>query len=365
MMVFCMFSAKQLLVSTMGEEKTRSSGKVAAVVAMYWIISISLVFIMKHLLSGSYGNQDLTIFVTWYQCASVVVIILVVSIVSRFLGMEKKIPSIELDTVLNSDILSLSFAFVVSLTMNNLLLKHISVSFYQVARSLTLIFSILLTMCMLLKTPSYQVILSCLLIMCGFAVGVDQEESSGSITIWGILYGVLASFTAALTGIYFKRGESAVGGSALKLAYINNFNSMIMIFPLVISTNQLSHILDSNVGSDPKLWMFLTISGVLSLAIGWISALQIRYTSPVTHQISINAKSVTQTVIAILWHNERKTITWWFGNLLCILGIVLYTYSKLREAKQIRTEIEIEKPSSLTKNGFTNIRKTSTDKLSV
>ncbi|XP_046326154.1 GDP-fucose transporter 1-like [Haliotis rufescens] len=322
----------------MAEEKRRSPLKVAAVVAMYWSISISMVFIMKHLLSGSYGNQDLTIFVTWYQSASVVVLILAMSSASRLLKFGLSIPSLDKETILNSDMLSLSFSFVISLTMNNLMLKHISVSFYQVARSLTLIFSILLSFCMLAKAPSYKVVLACLLIIAGFVIGVDQEEASGSITIWGIIYGLLASLTSALTGIYFKKGEYAVGGSALKLAYINNFNSMMIIFPLVLSTNQLSHIMNSDIATNPQLWLFLTASGALSLAIGWASALQIRYTSPVTHQISINAKSITQTVIAILWNNELKTVFWWFGNVLVLFGIGIYTFAKYQESKTQKVE---------------------------
>ncbi|XP_067658650.1 GDP-fucose transporter 1-like [Haliotis asinina] len=322
----------------MAEEKRRSPLKVGAVVAMYWTISISMVFIMKHLLSGSYGNQDLTIFVTWYQSASVVVFILALSSASKLLKFGLSVPSLDKETILHSDMLSLSFSFVISLTMNNLLLKHISVSFYQVARSLTLIFSILLSVCMLAKAPSYKVVFACLLIISGFVIGVDQEEASGTITIWGIIYGLLASLTSALTGIYFKKGENAVGGSALKLAYVNNFNSMVIIFPLVLSTNQLSHIMNSDIATQPQLWLFLTASGVLSLAIGWASALQIRYTSPVTHQISINAKSITQTVIAILWNNEHKTVFWWFGNILVLFGIGVYTYTKYQESTSQKVE---------------------------
>jgi hypothetical protein len=40
---------------------------------------------------------------------------------------------------------------------------------------------------------------------CGFFVGIDQEDASGTLSVWGIIYGILASLATALAGIYIKR----------------------------------------------------------------------------------------------------------------------------------------------------------------
>ena len=318
----------------MAGDKKRSVFKVMGVILLYWTVSISLVFVMKHLLSGHYGNQDLSIFISWYQSSITVAVILGVGFFGRLFRLGMQVPRLDMETILDPDMLALSMTFIGSLTLNNLMLKHIGVSFYQIARSLTLIFTVGMTSCMLRQIISLKVTFSCLLIVCGFFIGIDQEEASGSVNAWGCIYGLLASFTSALCGIYFKKGEAACGGSSLKLAYVNNFNSMVMFFPLVISTNQLSHLYNSEFFSDPTLWMFLTLSGVMSLLIGWISALQIQYTSPVTHHISINSKSLTQTLIAIIVNNEHKTFMWWVGNMCVISGILMYSVLKYKEQKK-------------------------------
>ncbi|XP_041378409.1 GDP-fucose transporter 1-like [Gigantopelta aegis] len=340
----------------MSGDKKRSVFKVMGVVLLYWTVSISLVFVMKHLLSGHYGNQDLSIFISWYQSCVTVAVIFGVGFFGRLFRFGIEVPRLDAETIFNPDMLALSLTFIGSLTLNNLMLKHIGISFYQIARSFTLIFTIGMTSCMLRQIVSLKVTFSCLLIVCGFFIGIDQEEASGSITAWGCIYGLLASFTCALCGIYFKKGEAACGGSSLKLAYVNNFNSMVMFFPLVISTNQLSHLYNSEFFSDPSLWMFLTFSGVMSLLIGWISALQIRYTSPMTHHISINTKSLTQTLIAIVVNNEHKTFMWWVGNLFVISGILTYSYLKYKEqnsSRVVKMPSASEEPMNVYRqNGF-------------
>lgn len=312
-------------------EKRSSIGKVCSVVLLYWVVSISMVFLNKHMLSGTYGDDDISIFVAWYQCFSAVAGIQLCKFFTRGTKLPIKIPSIEWDLLFKKDFLRFSCVFVASLTMNNLMLKHISVAFYQVARSSTLIFTILLSQCMLHKPITWKAIIACLIVTCGFFIGIDQEDASGTLSVWGIIYGIFASLTTALSGIFIKRVQPLVEGNTFKQAYYNNINGAIIFFPLVYSTGQLTQVLTSKFVFQLNFWIYLTLSGILSMSIGWVSVLQIKHTSPITHHVSNTTKSVIQTIIAIMYFNEHKTFLWWCGNFLVIFGVMYYTYSKLNE----------------------------------
>ncbi|KAL3862442.1 hypothetical protein ACJMK2_008408 [Sinanodonta woodiana] len=308
-------------------------GFIAGVIALYWMVSISLVFFNKHILSGAFGHNDLTIFSAWYQSICAVGFVLFLGAMSKQPNLGIRIPTIDFSLLLSSDMLMLSFSFALSLVFNNLMLKHINVAFYQVARSVTIIFTILMSACMLRKKISFQAGIACLIIITGFVIGIDQEDVSGTLSVFGIIYGVLASFMSAVCGIYFKKVETLLEGESLKLAYFNNLNSVLIFLPLVISSGQVQSVFSSDIAFQPKFWLLLTLTGLLSLSIGWVSALQIKYTSPVTHHISINAKSVTQTLIAVLIYQESKTFLWWLGNGLVIIGVLFYVYAKIQEEK--------------------------------
>ncbi|KAK3593280.1 hypothetical protein CHS0354_012375 [Potamilus streckersoni] len=308
-------------------------GIIAGVIALYWMVSISLVFLNKHILSGAFGHNDLTIFSSWYQSMCAVGFILFLRAMSKQTNLRFSVPTVDFSHLLSSDMLMLSFSFVLSLVFNNLMLKHINVAFYQVARSVTIIFTILMSACMLRKKISCQAGIACLIIIAGFVLGIDQEDVSGTLSVFGIIYGVLASFLAAVCGIYFKKVEILLEGESLKLAYFNNLNSVLIFLPLVFSSGQVQSVFSSDIAFQPKFWLLLTFTGILSLSIGWVSAMQIKYTSPVTHHISINAKSVTQTLIAVLIYQESKTFLWWLGNGLVIIGLLFYVYTQIQEEK--------------------------------
>lgn len=312
-------------------ESNRSPRQIAWVVGLYWFVSIAMVFINKHILSGSYGINDLSIFVAWYQSLAAVMLIKLIMWISQYMRLGLTLPSLNLESLLSSHMLRLSFSFVIGLTFNNLMLKHIDIAFYQVARSFTLIFTIMLSFCILKKSVTLLAMLSCALVIMGFVIGIDQEDHAGTLSVWGIIYGILASLSNAVCGIYFKQAEKVLDGDSLKQAYYNNINSVWIFLPLVISSGQVQQVMSSDLMYNLNFWIFLTFSGFLSLSMGWVSALQVKYTSPVSHHISINAKSVAQTILAIIFYNEYKTFMWWCGNLLVILGILLYAYTKMNE----------------------------------
>lgn len=302
--------------------------RVLLVIATHWTVAICLVFVNKQLVTAQSGGPDLTVFITWSQCAFSVVAILIATCVKRCFNRTTTWLNIPLATFLQSDVLAMTFAFIGVLVLNNLLLKHITVAFYQVARSSTLIFTVIFSRFFLGVPVTLPVMMSCLLIMLGFVISVDQEMVISSLSLTSISYGVLASVSAALGGIFTKRAVKFVEGNALGIALTNNANSVVLLFPLMVSTGQLRIVMSSGDFLTTLTWLRLIATGVLSLFMGWASIKVISLTSPLTHHMSINAKSLLQTFIAVIIEGEPKTAMWWLGNCLVILGIMNYGFSK-------------------------------------
>lgn len=315
--------------------------RVLLIIACHWTMAITLVFVNKQLVDQGQEGPDVTVFITWSQTLVALAAVFAGMVVKHFLDPRGLSFSIAPMAFLDSNVLAMSFTYIGVIVMNNLLLKHIGVAFYQVARSSTIVFTVIFSWTFLGVAVSVHVVCSCVLIMCGFLVSVDQERLLNSLTLTGVLYGILASLFAALCGIYMKRVDKVVEGSSLKVSLMNNVNSFIFLLPLVLSTGQLQFVWTSGELHDSILWWRLLLTGVLSLLVGWTSAKVISITSPVTHHISINAKSLLQTLLAVMINAEKKTTLWWFGNLLVMAGIVIYSLHRAPQTSVTELEIDV------------------------
>lgn len=79
---------------------------------------------------------------------------------------------------------------------------------------------------------------------------------------------------------------------------------------------------------EPLFWGAMTIGGLCGFAIGFVTALQIKVTSPLTHNISGTAKSCAQTVMATYLFNEHKPLLWWTSNFIVLGGSAGYARIK-------------------------------------
>ncbi|KHJ83842.1 hypothetical protein OESDEN_16453 [Oesophagostomum dentatum] len=109
------------------------------------------------------------------------------------------------DAKLSREVLPLSLVFVAMISFNNLCLKHVGVSFYYIGRCLTTVFNVVCTYLILGQRTSARAIGCCFIIIAGFLLGVDQEDASGTLSILGVIFGVLASLSVALNAIYTQR----------------------------------------------------------------------------------------------------------------------------------------------------------------
>ncbi|XP_022647141.1 GDP-fucose transporter 1-like isoform X3 [Varroa jacobsoni] len=211
------------------------------------------------------------------------------------------------------------------ITFNNLCLKYVGVAFYTVSRSLTTVFNVIFTYIILKQRTSLYALVCCGVIIGGFLLGVDQEESSGTLSLIGIIYGLIASASLSLYSIYTKKVLKLVNDSVSLLSYYNNVNAMVMFIPLIVLSGEVPAIMKFSQLDSLVWWSLVVVVGIFGFAIGYVTMLQIQVTSPLTHNVSGTAKASVQTVLAVAFSKQVKSILWWTSNALVLLGSAMYT----------------------------------------
>lgn len=229
------------------------------------------------------------------------------------------------------NVIPLSILFTTMISTNNLCLQYVSVAFYYVGRSLTTIFNVLLSYTFLRERQSFQSILCCVVICAGFMLGVDQESLTETFSLIGTLFGVVGSLALSMYSIYTKKTLPFVNGEVWLLSYYNNIYSIFLFLPLIIISGEIRTVMNYEYIAQPWFWMTMVIGGICGFLIGFVTTLQIKVTSPLTHNISGTAKACAQTVIATSWFNEMKSFLWWISNLIVLLGSFAYAWVKQRE----------------------------------
>ena len=183
--------------------------RIFVVVVAYWCISISLVFANKYLV-GSKDSHDVSILVAWVQCIVTVLVVFIMKFGKTFLRNDQSTFKLKLKDSLSPQFIMLTCSYVGMLTFNNMCLRNVGVAFYQVARSLTLIFVVIFSLLILKKSVSWRVWMCCMAVACGFVLGVDQENLSGTLSVVGVMFGVITSLFVSLNGIFTKRALDVV-----------------------------------------------------------------------------------------------------------------------------------------------------------
>lgn len=294
-------------------------------------------FVNKELFDGKHVKLNATLFVTFFQC----IISTFICVTATFLS--HKFPRLfpfnlpvakpfELDTIKN--VLPLSILFTTMISTNNLCLKYVSVAFYYVGRSLTTIFNVLLTYVFLKERQSIPSIICCVVIIAGFFLGVDQESVTETFSLIGTIFGIIGSFALSMYSIYTKKTLPAVNGEVWLLSYYNNIYSIFLFLPLILITGEFSNVI--NYEHIDKLWFWttMTVGGICGFLIGFVTTLQIKVTSPLTHNISGTAKACAQTVLATSWFNETKSALWWLSNGVVLIGS--FGYARVKQMEMAR-----------------------------
>ncbi|KAG0308279.1 hypothetical protein BGZ98_008450 [Dissophora globulifera] len=305
---------------------------IISAIAFYWVASLSVVFLNKTILSGSEFKFPYPLFVTLFQ----LIVALVLLIVSGHLGKRNRtfsmVPPFEFDLDIARKIAPLSIVYVLMLTLNNLCLQLVEITFYQVARSLSIFFNILFTFTMLRQPTSAPAMLACGVVVLGFFVGSYGETNFS----WaGLLAGVGSSIFVALYGIYVKKTLSIVENNQWRLLHYNTTISILLLTPIVLFSGELGEMSrEVYFLDDLKFWILMTVTGVAGFLINTAMFLQIKYTTALTNTISGTAKSCVQTLLAMAFYQNPITAMNGFGIFLSLFGSGLYSWVRYAEMQR-------------------------------
>lgn len=210
---------------------------IAQVVALYWVVSISMVYLNKVLLSSEDASIPAPMFVTWFQCVVTAGICVVLGNMGEKTRKEGRgsfldeYPRCKYNFDTGLRVGTLSLIFVAMIAFNNICLKHVEVSFYNVARSLSIVFNVIFTYLVLGKETSLSTCSTLVIVIFGFYLGIDGEVN---LSIYGTLAGVLASIFVSLNGIYTAKVLPAVNNDKSMLLFYNNVNASVLFIPLII-----------------------------------------------------------------------------------------------------------------------------------
>lgn len=317
---------------------------------------------------------DAPLFVTWFQC-------IVTTVICWFAGLcgERAQNSIQYTPVSSNEngstrkqspprpsffaqfpkatyefdvagkVFPLSCVFVAMITFNNLCLKFVEVSFYNVARSLTIVFNVFFSKVILGQSSSSKTLMCLLIVIGGFFIGSHGEIN---FSIIGTMCGVMSSLFVSLNSIFTKKILPVVEDNHWRLTFYNNVNASALFIPLIFWFE--GDIIVSAVDNQLKngiFWSAMCIAGFFGFSIGIVTVLQIKATSPLSHNISGTAKAAVQSMMAFyLWGND-PTLLGVLGIFTVLGGSLLYTFVKMSENKTAMQQQQVQKQAELTPNG--------------
>lgn len=308
---------------------SKNAFNIMCAVGGYWFVSLSMVFANKTLL-GSANIKSAPMFITWFQC---VVTVLFCYVAPQF-GIAR-VPPFEVKKDILRQILPLSFVFTGMIVLNNLTLKYVEVSFYQVARSLTIVFNVIFDFVVLGQSTSPSAMACCLVVVSGFLLGNQQEVQWSLI---GVIFGVGSSFFVAMNAIYVKKKFALVDNNPWKITLYNNLNASVLFLPLILLGGEVPIILSSPLVRTVDFWGLMLFGGILGVGISFATAAQIKYTSPLTHNVSATAKAAAQTIIALAVYRNPITSLGLLSVGVVLAGSLGYTLVRRAEMNKKNTE---------------------------
>ena len=141
---------------------------------------------------------------------------------------------------------------------------------------MTTVFNVIFTYLILGQKTSMSAVMCCATIIFGFWLGIDQENESGSLSVSGTLYGVLASVFVSLYAIFIKRILPVVEGNVWLLTFYNNVNAMLLFIPLMVVFGEFPVILSFPGLFSLTFWTLMILGGVFGCGIGYVTGLQVK-----------------------------------------------------------------------------------------
>jgi len=169
-----------------------------------------------------------------------------------------------------------------------------------------------------------------------------------NFSLEGTIYGVMSSCFVSLNAISTKKLLDVVQQDKWRMALYNNVNATFLFLPVIYFAGELDIIKEKEaLLYSPRFWSLMIFSGILGLAIGIVTVMQIKVTSPLTHNISGTAKACVQTILAIIIWGNAQTAQGMFGLVCVIFGSMLYAKVRLQEEDEARKRRQAPLPEAI------------------
>eukprot|EP00019_Armaparvus_languidus_P001214 CAMPEP_0168592410 /NCGR_PEP_ID=MMETSP0420-20121227/7715_1 /TAXON_ID=498008 /ORGANISM="Pessonella sp." /LENGTH=176 /DNA_ID=CAMNT_0008628391 /DNA_START=429 /DNA_END=956 /DNA_ORIENTATION=- len=173
-------------------------------------------------------------------------------------------------------------------------------------------------------------LIGCAIVVSGFLVGTVAEVKEINASVRGVVFGVASSVFVALYAIYVKKVLPVVNNNTWLLMIYNNINAGLIMPVCFVLMGEWTPIVESDVLFQQNYLGYIFAAGMLGFFINIATFLQIKVTSPLTHNVVGTFKACVQTVFAV--HYYQNMTTWWFwsGFFLTVLGSAVYTYARFQ-----------------------------------
>ncbi|KAJ1605183.1 DP-fucose transporter [Cryptosporidium canis] len=317
------YKQSEIHLAGMKEEPTLGT---PALILLYMIVSISIVLFNYWIFSGITGSPVL---VSWFQQLFGLAIFQLIKMKNSKLrfGLDEFMHFEDLEWETAKSMIPLALSFIGTVSLSNICLKYVLVSTYQVARSTTIIFNLILSYAILKQSFSLNTMISCIIVMIGFIIGAFDSKT---LSANGVIFGICSSIIQSFYSVLVKKKLNVVNNNQIQLLYYQLFLSSIMFIPILIITGEIVNlfsIFNFNQGIIKTLLILncLIVSGVLSVMINISTFKLINRTNSITFNIVALLKSTIQSIGGILIFNEDFTTRSIFGIILTILGTFMYS----------------------------------------
>jgi GDP-fucose transporter C1 len=306
----------------------------ALAVGFYMTVSIGLVFLNRVVLTDKTEKAG-ALFVSWYQFVVAYVIIVIITTFCPCVPLLNLFPRLSYRPALFVKVIPVSAAYLLMVGFNNKCLEFVSVSSYQIVRSLTIVFNIILTYLVLGQTTSLRAMIACGGVVAGFFIGVEGEID---LLFRGAVYGVASSVFVVSYSVAVKRVMELMDNNEYLLIEYNTPVAIVALAPFVWYAGEFRGIADRSA----RFWAMQTLAGLVGFIINIAIFLNIKYTTPLTHNLSGTVKACVQTLLAffIFPGSEVMTKIKFLGTVL-VIGFSAY-YARVRQQemkKKISKEI--------------------------
>ncbi|OIR57204.1 MAG: triose phosphate transporter [Amphiamblys sp. WSBS2006] len=298
---------------------------IAGVVLFYWMSSIATVFMNKHLLSSSVF-RGIPFLISAFQLEIALVLFVLVGCVDR-----RKAVVLRKKRLVQ--LLPLCAVYVGMLGTNNICLKNVDITLYQITRSLTIIFQLLFDVFLQKRATSGVSVFACIVVFVGFVMSVFIETE---LSVFGVAMGVLSSVFTSVYCVLVKKSLPAAGDNELVLLHHTSFLGGLLLFCVSALIGEARSVTKEFL--EPREIGKMVFSGILGCLVSFSIFLQIKKTSPLASTISGTAKGCVQSILAVVLFQRQITFLNCVGIVVSLSGSTLYSFSRMREANKAESK---------------------------